>query len=59
MPNASGTAISLRGSSDTRDGSGYIIVGASWVDRHESSEGARLARTGLRIPVPNDYDRHS
>jgi len=29
-PNATGTAISLHESTDTRDGTGYIIAGASW-----------------------------
>jgi hypothetical protein len=30
MPNMRGTAISLHDSDDTRDGSGYVIAGASW-----------------------------
>ena len=30
MPNASGSAISLHDSDDTRDGNGYIVAGAAW-----------------------------
>lgn len=33
MPNASGTAIMLQDSDDTRDGNGYIVTGASWAGR--------------------------
>jgi hypothetical protein len=33
MPNASGTAISLHDSNDTREGNGYLVAGASWADR--------------------------
>lgn len=42
MPNASGTAIALHNSDDSRDGS-YIIVGASWAGRdnvwHDGTDG--------------------
>jgi hypothetical protein len=33
-PNGNGTAISLHNSNDTRDGNGYIVAGASWIDRN-------------------------
>ena len=61
MPNASGTAISVHDSNDTRDGSGYIIVGASWAGQdgmwHDGSAGptcigtdtARMTRVQLGI----------
>ena len=32
-PNASGTAISLHDSNDTRAGNGYVVAGASWAGR--------------------------
>lgn len=43
MPNGSGTAIALYDSNDTRDGTSYIVVGASWAGRdgvwHDGADG--------------------
>lgn len=61
MPNASGTAISLHDSDDTRDGSGYVVAGASWAGRdgvwHEGSDGPTCigtdtaAKTRVRLGI--------
>jgi hypothetical protein len=61
MPNASGTAISLHDSNDTRAGSGYIVAGASWADRdgvwHDGTDGPTCigtdtaAKTHVRLGI--------
>ncbi|MCX2955328.1 hypothetical protein [Lentzea sp. NEAU-D7] len=52
MPNASGTAIALHNSDDTRDG-GYIIVGASWAGRdnvwHDGTDGPACVGTDTAV----------
>jgi hypothetical protein len=49
QPNASGTAIGLFDSNDTRAGNGYIIAGAWWSDRdnvwHEGANGPTCVGT--------------
>jgi hypothetical protein len=53
MPNASGTAISLHDSDDTREGSGYIVAGAWWADRdgvwHEGADGPTCIGTDTTV----------
>lgn len=61
MPNASGTAISLHDSNDSRDGSGYTVAGVSWAGKdgvwHDGSDGPTCvgtdtaAKTHVRLGI--------
>jgi hypothetical protein len=61
MPNATGTAIALYDSNDSRAGNSYIVVGASWVGRdgmwHDGADGPTCvgtdtaSRTHVRLGI--------
>lgn len=61
MPNGNGTAIALQDSDDTRYGSSFIVVGASWAGRdgmwRDSTDGPTCVgtdtttRTRVRLGV--------
>lgn len=53
MPNGSGTAISLHDSNDTRDGTSYLVAGASWAGRdgawHDGADGLTCIGTDTTV----------
>lgn len=61
MPNATGTAIRLHDSDDTRDGNGYVVTGVLWAGRddvwHEGTDGPTCvgtdttAKTRVRLGI--------
>jgi hypothetical protein len=55
MPNATGTAISLFDSNDTRPGNGYVIAGVWWSDRdnvwHDGADRPTCVGTDTAVKV--------